>query len=142
MAEEILPTAFFSEYKEEPVQEKIIKDQLSRIEKLLQEAQVLEINKEIKDKVIQNGIARKAPMHKKSSIADAIIVYSLINFAEKNPGNHFFFVSNDKTDFYEKGNHKKVIHSDLKNDFRSNNIQEFTTLKKLIWHLKRTHGLK
>ncbi|MEO6901764.1 MAG: PIN domain-containing protein [Bacteroidia bacterium] len=142
MAEDILPSAFFSEYKEPAAQKKIIDDQLKRAKKLILESECITEYSEVKDRIVNDGIAKKAPLHKKSSIADAIIVYSLIHYAKLNQGNHYFFISNNTDDFYQKVSGKWEIHLDLKVDFESNNIQSFTTLTELIYFLQKAHGLK
>lgn len=142
MAEEILPSAFFAEYKEPATQRKIIDDQLNRAKNLILQSEIIPEYSEVNDRIISDGIAKKAPMHKKSSVADAIIVYSLIHFSKLNQGNHYFFISNNTEDFYQKSNSKKEIHQDLKPDFDANNIQAFTTLNQLIYFLRTVHGLK
>ncbi len=142
MAEEILPSAFFSEYKEPATQRKIIDDQLNRAKILILQSEIIPEYPEVKDRIVSDGIAKKAPLHKKSSIADAIIVFSLIHYAKLNQGNHYFFISNNTEDFYQKANNKKEIHSDLKVDFDSNNIQSYTTLNQLIYFLQTAHSLK
>ncbi len=142
MAEEILPSAFFAEYKEPAMQRKIIDDQLNRAKNLILQSEIIPEYSEVKDRIISEGIAKKAPMHKKSSVADAIIVYSLIHFSNLNQGNHYFFISSNTEDFYQKSNGKKEIHQDLKPDFDKNNIQAFTTLNHLIYFLQTAHSLK
>lgn len=142
MAEEILPSAFFAEYKEPAMQRKIIDDQLNRAKNLILQSEIIPEYSEVKDRIISEGIAKKAPMHKKSSVADAIIVYSLIHFSKLNQGNHYFFISSNTEDFYQKSNGKKEIHQDLKPDFDKNNIQAFTTLNHLIYFLQTAHSLK
>jgi hypothetical protein len=142
MAEEILPSAFFGEYKEPATQRKIIDDQLNRAKNLILQSEIIPEFPEVKDRIVADGIAKKAPLHRKSSIADAIIVFSLIHFAKHNQGNHYFFISNNTEDFYQKSNNKKEIHQDLKSDFANNNIQAFTALNQLNNFLQTAHGLK
>jgi hypothetical protein len=142
MAEEILPSAFFSEYKDPSNQKKIIDNQLKRAKEIILNSEIIPGYLEVKQRVIDDGIAKKAPLHKKSSIADAIIVFSLIQYARLNPGNHYFFISNNTDDFYQKVNGKREIHQDLKSDFDNYNIQAFTTLNHLIYFLQSAHGLK
>jgi hypothetical protein len=142
MAEEILPSAFYSEYKEPLSQRKIIANQLLRAKNIILNSEIIPDYNEVKQRVIDDGIAKKAPLHKKSSIADAIIVFSLIQYAKIYPGNHYYFVSNNTEDFHQKIKGKKEIHQDLKADFDSNNIQTFTTLNQLTYFLQTAHGLK
>ncbi len=142
MAEEILPSAFFAEYKEPATQRKIIDDQLNRVKNLILQSEIIPEYPEVKDRIISDGIAKKAPLHNKSSVADAIIVYSLIHFAKLNQGNNYFFISNNTKDFYQKENKKNNIHPDLKVDFDSNNIKAITNLNYLNYFLREFHNLK
>lgn len=142
MAEEILPSAFFEEYKDTNTQKKIIEDQLDRAKKVIFQSEKIPKYQEVIDRIIRDGINKKAPLHKKSSIADAIIVYSLIHYAKLNKGNTYYFISNNTVDFYQKTNKKSNIHDDLKQDFEDNNIKAYTTLNQLINTLKSIHQLK
>ncbi len=137
MADEILPSAFFSDYKKEEVLNKIVENQLQRIENIIDNAKKIDVSSEIEKKIIEIGIKKKAPLHKKSSVADAVIVYSLIDFAERNQGNHFYFLSNDTSEFYE-GN---SVHKDLKPHFDKFNIKAFKIIKNLNNELRYFHGL-
>lgn len=141
MAEDILPSAFFSEYKSPEIQRNIITSQLQRVKKMIDNCEVIPSYQEVFDRVIQDGIAKKAPMHKKSSIADAIIVYSLIHYTKLNKENEYYFVSENTEDFYVKENGKKSIHPDLKEDFGSNNIQAIITLNQLTSRLRQTYPI-
>ena len=142
MAEEILPSAFFAEYKEPANQRNIIQNQLQRAKNVIDKAEIIPDYVEVKQQIIEKGISKKAPMHNKSSIADALIVYSLIHFAKLNPGNHYYFISKNTEDFYEAEGKKKVIHTDLKPDFDSYNIKAYQTLNELTNHLRVFHNLK
>jgi hypothetical protein len=138
MAEEILPSSFYSDYLNPTTQKGIIDLQLDRIDKLLKSAEVIPLLPEVEKKVLECGIQKKAPLHSKSSVADAIIVFSLIDYVEKNNANQFFFISNNTSDFYEKGN----IHPDLKPDFERLNIKPYRNLNQLINELQKFNGLK
>lgn len=107
MAEEILPSAFYAEYKVPSTQRLIIEAQLKRAKDIILSCEIIPDYPEVKERVINDGIAKKAPLHKKSSVADAIIVFSLIHYAKLNLGNHFFFISKNTEDFYEKKMEKK-----------------------------------
>lgn len=118
MAEEILPSAFFSDYKKQDVQRQIILNQLDRIENILKLSEIIPINDEIEKQVINWGVKKLAPMHKKTSVADAIIIFSIFNFSNKNLGNQFYFISNNTDDFCEKINGKSTnLHKDLQQLF-------------------------
>lgn len=59
MAEEILPSAFFAEYKEPATQRKIIEEQLNRANNLIHQSEIIPEYPEVKDRVISDGIAKK-----------------------------------------------------------------------------------
>jgi hypothetical protein len=142
MAEEILPSAFFNEYKAPSVQKKIIEEQLLRIRSIIKGSEIIPNYPEVLERVINDGISKKAPLHKKSSIADAIIVFSLIQYAKNNPEHDFHFISGNTEDFTQKINNTKDIHPDLKNDFNNFNISYHQKLNQLIVHLRNTKKLQ
>ncbi|WP_151198054.1 PIN domain-containing protein [Cellulophaga baltica] len=141
MANEILPTEFFKEYTTPDSQQKIVDQQLERINRIIDTAIWIPLSVNIKEIVINNGIEKKAPMHKKSSVADAVIIYSLFEFAEQNPENDYFFVSGNTEDFYEKHNGKSSIHSDLKTDFDNLKINAYKELNRLKFDLENRFNL-
>lgn len=141
MAEEVLPMEFFKEYSTPNAQNKIIDQQLERINKVISSAEWITLSDPIKEEVLRVGIEKKAPMHKKSSIADAIIVFSLFDFIENNPGNDYFFVSNNTADFYLKNNNKQEIHPDLKPKFEKFNIRDYKTFNHLRVDLEQVFNL-
>lgn len=136
MAEEILPSSFFQDYLSEDMQDAIIDAQIARIDTLIDNAEFIPISPRIRDKVLSDGIARKAPMHKKSSVADALIIHSVIDFAENHPNDQYYFVSNDDG-FYDKG----LVHPDLSEDFVRLDIKAYKKIKELIPALERIHSL-
>ncbi len=142
MAEEILPSAFYSEYKEPSTQRLIIDSQLARAKSIILSSEIIPDYPEVTQRVINDGIAKRAPLHKKSSVADAVIVFSLIQYAKLNPGNYYFFISANTEDFYQKSEGKKEIHAHLKPDFDTYNICPFTTLNELMNFLQTARGLK
>jgi hypothetical protein len=138
-ANNVLPSAFFTKYKNQDSQEVIIDSQLQRIEKLLSGCKRIPLYDEVKQRVIQNGIERKAPSHSKGSIGDAVIVFSLIEYAKKNINNDYFFISNNTRDFFNED--KESIHNDLIRDFESYNITAYTKIWELIAILKDRYNL-
>lgn len=137
MAEEILPSAFFSDYKKQDVQNQIILNQLDRIENILKLSEIIPINDEIEKQVINWGIKKLAPMHKKTSVADAIIIFSIFNFSNKNLGNQFYFISNNTDDFCEKINGKSTnLHKDLQPLFNQFGVRYFNRIEHAFGELQ------
>ncbi len=141
MAEEVLPMEFFKEYATPNAQNKIIDQQLERINKVISTAEWIPLSDTIKEEVLKGGIEKKAPMHKKSSIADAVIVFSLFDFIAKNPENDYFFVSNNTADFYLRNNSRQEIHPDLKPNFEKFNIKDYKTFNHLRVDLENVFNL-
>lgn len=139
MAEELIPAAFWSDLKKPEKVEEIIEDQIRRIENLIKsKATTIKLDDETKMKLIDWGVSRKAPLHKKSSMADAIIALSLIKFANENSSDEYFFVSGNTDDFYLKEEGKQQIHPHLKEDFANAKIQDCRHLNTLLQRLKET----
>lgn len=137
MANEILPSDFVRRFKTPENISQIIDKQFSRIENLLNSKTFkIVITEEVKNRIYEDGLKKLAPLHRKSSTADAVLVYSLINFAENNQNNEFFFISNNVDDFCSKEN-KDEIHTDLKDDFNKNNIQFFRNINSVIKDLTK-----
>lgn len=142
MAKEILPSAFFAEFNDETSKKRIIDEQSLRISKLMQGSLQIPPSPEVNDRVISDGILKKAPMHSKSSIADAIIVYSIFHFAKENPGHQYYFISNNTKDFYEKLDRRMQIHSDLQEECSQFNVQFFENFNSgFRKHLMGTHRI-
>jgi hypothetical protein len=108
MAEEILPSSFFDDYKRPDKQSEIIESQFNRIENLLRtDAELIDISSEVKNKAIERSIKKDAPMHKnKNSVADTLIILSLLEFAKENQQDEYIFLSENIDDFFEIENKK------------------------------------
>jgi hypothetical protein len=105
MAEEILPTSFFRDYKKPDQLDRIIENQFNRIENILRSnPQLIQISQEVKNAAIERSINKTAPMHTgKNSVADTLIVLSLFEFIEKNLTDEYLFLSENVKDFFEVG---------------------------------------
>ncbi|WP_028788075.1 PIN domain-containing protein [Terrimonas ferruginea] len=135
MAQELIPSPFIDEHNKPDNLSHIVEEQFSRIEKLIQtNSRILPIESATRLKAVEWGVAKKAPMHKKSSMADTLIVWTVIDFAIANPGHDYFFISNNTEDFYEGA--PKKIHSHLKDHFETNKIKESRWLAQVIEELK------
>ncbi len=139
MAQEIIPTAFIDQYNKPDNLERIVDDQFERIETLIGGlCDKIVIEDSIRLKSVQRTLDKLAPNHKKNSLADTLIILSLIEFATQNPGHEYLFISNNTEDFYEKlPDRSHQIHSDLKPDFDKFNIKESRFLDPVIEDLKK-----
>ncbi len=111
---------------------KIIEIQFNRIDEIIRRSLIIKSNNELKAKLVDWGIQKKAPLHKKSSVADAMIILSLFEYAEENPNHAYFFVTENKTDFYLKGK----IHPHLEPECTRLRIEPLNNLKSLIGKLR------
>jgi hypothetical protein len=135
MAQELMPSSFIDEYNKPDNLTRIVEEQFLRIEKLIHtDSKLLPIENGTRLKAVQWAVDKKAPMHKKSSMADTLIVWAIIDYAANNPGHEYFFISNNIEDFYE-GTPKK-IHIHLKEHFEITNIKEYRNLEHVIHELK------
>lgn len=138
MADEILPSSFIRDQRKPDNIERIIEDQFKRIETIIKsKSKVITCSAATKAKIIEWGLLKKAPLHKKTSVADAMIIFSFFEFAARNPGNDFIFTSANTEDFYEKSGGKKNIHGDLKPEFDQLGIKEYHTLTFMLQELKQ-----
>ena len=80
-------------------------------------ATIIEIKDEIYIKSGQFALEKKAPFKLKNSFADALILFSFLDYVESNSIDNSIFISYNTDDFCEKKNGKKTLHSDLKNEF-------------------------
>lgn len=137
ISQDVLPESFIYELRDKNYQAVIFETQIQRIETIICNAVKLRLSDTVRDQIILQGVQRKAPMQKKSSIGDAIIIYTLFDFAQKQQQDYFYFISRD-ADFCKDGQ----IHEDLRDKFDALNIVHFIKLKKCISDIERKFGFK
>ncbi len=133
MAGDIFDEGVLKDYNQPEKLNDIIEIQFKRIEEIINKSQSINVNDDLKHRLIDWGINRKAPLHKKSSVADAMIIISLFQYIEQNPDNDYYFVTANKEDFYYKGQ----IHPHLLEDFNRLKITDFKNLESLIGSLSK-----
>jgi hypothetical protein len=137
MADEIIPLEFIKDQRKPENIDKIVENQFIRIENLIKsKAKIIPLENETKFKLIEWGVLKKAPMHKKSSVADAIIILSLFDFVEQNLDNEFIFITENTEDFYQKVEKKQSIHPDLQVNFEKLKIADYRNLNYAMHYLK------
>jgi hypothetical protein len=130
MADEILPSAFISGSRKPEQVDQVVDRQLQRIDALVNNLSTpAPLPVDAHQTLVAWGLAKKAPLHKKTSMADAIILVSLYDFAEQHPGDEFLFISKNTEDFFQKQQGKNKIHEDLSSDFQRLGINAYTTLR-------------
>ena len=96
---------------------KIALDRIDEIEKMITQSTQTEVTKEMKLKIVDWALEKKAPFAlKKNSVGDALIILSAIEHRKKNISKGFYpkgyFVSWNHTDYADL-NDKDLIHPDL-----------------------------
>lgn len=89
---------------------------VTRIEKLIKAATIVETTDEIKLRAVQRAIEKKAPFHRqKNSINDAIIIetYASCILNKNSTGIRFAFVTHNKNDFSLPNVNDKIPHPDF-----------------------------
>jgi hypothetical protein len=89
---------------------------VTRIEKLIKGATIIEATDDIKLRAAQRAIEKKAPFHRqKNSIGDAIIIetYAACIQDKNSAGNKFAFVTHNKNDFSLPNGNDKTPHPDF-----------------------------
>ncbi len=122
---------FINKFKEKKNEiEKAVNNNIQLIDKLFKHrnTEIIEISDKVKLKSGQFAIEKKAPFKNKNSFADALIVFSFIEFVEKYNITGAYFITYNTDDFCEKKNKKKYLHTDLKPDFDNTQSKFYTVI--------------
>jgi len=114
--------------------ENAVNNNIQIIEKLFQHKNtiVIEISDKVKIKAGQFAIEKKAPFKNKNSFADALIVFSFIDYIAENKISDAFFITYNTDAFCEKKEKKKELHPDLEPDFKATNSKFYTIVGEAI----------
>lgn len=138
LSEKVLPNGYISQFNNPTFFELVFNNHFESVDQFIKtKTNKVQLTDELRDKVLDWGLLRKAPMQNKSSLADTIILITFLEFVKKNGGNEFYFISNDQAAFFESNKGEKTIHSDLKDEFELLNIQAYLKIDSLI-HLLKT----
>ena len=89
------------------------------------------INDRVKLKAIQWGLDKKAPFHRKSSVADALIILSALDYITSHNLHPSIFITNNIIDFSSKEN-KKNVHEDLAEDLKHANLKYYINIGEVL----------
>ena len=106
---------------------------INRVEKLIEDAQKIDISDSSKIAAVQRGLDKRAPFHiSKNSMADAVIIEQFAEFVRENQSdnNVFIFVTHNHNDFSAK-DHRKP-HDDFSDIFEPENVLYFNNLPSAI----------
>lgn len=100
----------------------------------------LEITDEIKINTVRWAIDKKAPCHKKSSMADALILFSGIKYFD-NLGEidniEKIFITHNKQDFSSENN-ATMVHNDLQEIFEKGNIKYCSSFARFMSEIENS----
>ncbi|KEZ88696.1 hypothetical protein IO99_00505 [Clostridium sulfidigenes] len=118
--------------------EKKAKELIRKIEALFSYPTTKRIcpNKEVATEVVEWGLMKKAPHHKKSSMADTLLLLNSIYYIKKHSLRNVIFVTANKEDFSSISN-PKIIHEDLKMKFEENKISYFINIGEALNKIER-----
>jgi ElaB/YqjD/DUF883 family membrane-anchored ribosome-binding protein len=103
----------FSKKKKEI--EEAVNDNIQMIDDLIkQNATIIPLHDYLFKKAGEFALAKKAPFKMKNSFADALIIFSLLDYLKTNSIRDALFVSYNTDDFCEKKDGTKTLHPDLK----------------------------
>ena len=106
-------------------------ESVGRIERLLREADVIEVTNGVKLRAAQRGIERRAPFHRqRNGIDDAILIeiYADVVGEKSARGTRFAFVTHNTKDFSHVGVDNRHPHPDIMDLFSPRRSLYFTTL--------------
>jgi len=104
----------------------------TEIEKIILNADEIEITKDIKIKAAERAILKKAPFHKnKNSFADAVIVETFFDQQLSDETKKYYFITHNTKDFSSVSDNR-VYHEDFSEFFSSENVFYSTNLTETI----------
>lgn len=100
-------------------------------------SKIIKIRSEDYMKAGQYALEKKAPFKAKNSFADALILFSLLNYVEVNSIENSMFISYNTNDFCEKKTDGTIsLHSDLIHDFEVAKCRYFRIVGEAINTIK------
>ncbi len=112
---------------------------VTRIEKLLKDATIIETTDDIKLRAVQRAIEKRAPFHRqKNSINDALIIeiYATCIQDNNSTGIRFAFVTHNKNDFSLPNGNDKIPHPDLAMYFSKIKSKYYIKLAEAVHRIK------
>jgi hypothetical protein len=104
---------------------------IEKVEDLMRGGTVCSTTDANKLNAIEMGLSKKAPFHKKGSIADALIILSSVEFLTKQGFANAYFISGNTKDFGDENN-PSIIHPDLTDLFESVGLQYSINVKEVF----------
>lgn len=106
--------------------EEAVMDNVTIIDELFKnDAIILPTKNKLYKKAGKYALQKKAPFGSKNSFADALIIFSFLDYLRSKKIKNAMFISKNHKDFCEMKNSKKELHSDLKEEFEKANCKYF-----------------
>lgn len=115
-----------------------IQENINKIDEIFktQSTIIIEIEDKIRLLAAEHAIEKKAPFKEKNSFADALILFSFIDFVTQNNIEGASFISYNTKDFCERSGGKKHLHPDLKPYFEESKSNFYMTVWKVLNTIK------
>ena len=98
---------------------------------------VIEIKNDIYIKCGKYALEKKAPFKFKNSYADALILFSLLDYVKTESIKNSIFISYNTDDFCEKKDKKRLLHPDLVEEFKEANCHFYTIVGEALNTVKK-----
>ncbi len=132
-------TDFVETYKKKRNEiEEAISDNIKLIDDLFRHktTEIIKVNEKEYVKAGQYALEKKAPFRNKNSFADALIVFSLLDYVKQKQIEGALFITYNTNDFCNKKDGKHDLHPDLKPDFEETKTKFYTIVGKAINTIK------
>lgn len=130
----------FLRYLPDGWRENRISTQLQTIEQIIYHplSLVAEITHAAKMQAVDFALAKKAPFHKKNSMADALILFSVVEYVNNENLTNSIFISANKEDFSSNtSNTSAEIHEDLKDLLNKVGIKYYINIGQAINEIEK-----
>ncbi|NLL20072.1 MAG: DUF4935 domain-containing protein [Clostridia bacterium] len=110
---------------------------INEIDALLEHSntKVITINNEVKLQSIDWAVLNKAPMHKKNSMKDTLIILSSLYYTKSHRLSPYIFISSNYKDFANEAD-KKAIHSDIEELASEIEFMYFSNIGEALNHIE------
>lgn len=113
---------------------------IKRFDKLMDSGLIIDPSLEVRAYCSGKAEFKKAPFHSKnSSMSDALIIYSFLDYFKDKEGQELMFISKNHSDFADPKETARTIHPEIIEDFENVNLNYFCHINQAIHELKRIY---
>jgi predicted nucleic acid-binding protein len=122
--------------KQKQIEEAVINN-ISLIDTLFKSKSIIiPANEKVYVKCGKFALDKKAPFKFKNSFADALILFSLLDYIKEHSIENTLFISYNTSDFCEQKDGKKALHPDLIDEFKTADCKYYKTLSEALNTIK------